>query len=160
MENRNDFTDRYGPRYVVETYDDGITYLQTHHPDRNGITYDVYRYSCTHLAACLPPKAAIHCRKKHPEHFTIHQNAQDAIVLCFEESMLHELAGIRWTKSNGFASSKQVVDSDSARGPGMTKRLDSGRSHPRGGPDTVGTLATILELFSPTQVELPSTLTQ
>jgi len=94
MENRNDFTDRYGPRYVVETYDDGITYLQTHHPDRNGITYDVYRYSCTHLAACLPPKAAIHCRKKHPEHFTIHQNAQDAIVLCFEESMLHELAGI------------------------------------------------------------------
>ena len=84
---------RYKDLYRLVRREDGITYILTRHPDHEwGMTYDVYDYSDTLLAACLPPKAGHALLKRFPGTFTAHQSAGDGIVLLFEESRLHELA--------------------------------------------------------------------
>ena len=87
-----DYLRRYADRYRLTRREDGIRYILTRFPDRNGVTYDVYDYSDTHLAACLPPQAGRHLLKQFPGVFTVHQDAGDGIVLLFEEGRLHELA--------------------------------------------------------------------
>ena len=74
--------------------EDGISYLLTRYPDRDGMSYDVYDHSDTHLAACLPPQAGRKLLRAHPETFTLHQDAEDAVVLLFEEARLDALAGL------------------------------------------------------------------
>ena len=73
--------------------EDGIWDLQTQHKPRGGVLFEVYDYSDTHLAACLPMRVARRLPRECPGSFTVQQDADDSIVLLFEESRLDELAG-------------------------------------------------------------------
>ena len=52
-----DYLRRTYPLYRTKRYEDGIWYIQTRFkpPEFGSLTYDVYVYSDTHLAACVPP---------------------------------------------------------------------------------------------------------
>ena len=82
----------YATQYRVVKREDGNLYIQTLYPDREGMTFDVYQYSETHLAACLPPRAAGALMKCYPEMLRVHQIADDAIVLIFQDFELDLLA--------------------------------------------------------------------
>jgi hypothetical protein len=82
----------YGDRFRVRKGEDGIWNLQTRHKPKDGTLFEVYDYSDTHLAACLPTQAAKHLLRQYPETFTVHQDADDGVVLLFEEGRLRELA--------------------------------------------------------------------
>jgi len=90
----DDYLKRYAEKYRAAKAADGIWQIQTAHRPRNGLTFDVYDYSDTHLAVLLPPLSARNLLQKHPGVFAIHQDAEDAIVLLFEESHLRELADV------------------------------------------------------------------
>ena len=94
MTKKPDYLKRYADRYRLTRREDGIWYILTRYPDRGGMTYDVYDYTDTHLAACLPPQAGRNLLKQYPDVFTVHQDAADALVLLFEEERLHELADV------------------------------------------------------------------
>ncbi len=68
--------------------------IWTTHRDRGGLAYDVYLYSNTRLAACVPPRTGASLLKRFPDAFTLHQDAEDAKVLLFEEERLHGLADV------------------------------------------------------------------
>ncbi len=87
-----DYLRRYGDRYRLVKLEDGIWYIEITHRAREGMTYDVYDYSDELLAACLPQRTARGLLGRYPEAFTIHQDADDAIVLLFCEKLLHEMA--------------------------------------------------------------------
>ena len=82
----------YGDRYLARKGEEGIWNLQTRHKPRDGTLFEVYDYSDTQLAACLPSQAARHLLGRYPGVFKVHQDADDATVLLFEESKLDELA--------------------------------------------------------------------
>jgi hypothetical protein len=92
MQKRPDYLKRYADRYRLVRREDGVWYILTLRPDAEGMTYDVYGHSDEMLAACLPPRAANHLLKRYPGTFTAHQDADDAMVLLFKESLLDELA--------------------------------------------------------------------
>ena len=93
MRRREDYLRRqYGDRYRTVKRDDGIHYLETLYRARDGMTYDVYDYSDTHLAACLPPRAGRQLLRRYPGVFRVHQDADDGMVLVFQENRLDELA--------------------------------------------------------------------
>ena len=94
MTKRSDYLKRYADRYRLTRREDGIWYILTGHADRGGMSFDVYDFSDTHLAACLPPGAARSLLKRFPQVFTVHQDASDGVVLLFPEEMLHELADV------------------------------------------------------------------
>ena len=83
---------RYADRYRLVRLEDGVWYLRTRHCPRDGMTYEVYDYDDTHLAACLPPRAACNLLRRYPGVLTVRQDADDAMVLLFDEDRLHELA--------------------------------------------------------------------
>ena len=107
MTKRPDYLKRYSDRYRLIRREDGIHYILTRHPDRGGMTYDVYDYSDTHLAACLPPRAGSNLLKQYPDTFTVHQDAADALVLLFEEERLHDLADVLRLKRRRRLSEQQ-----------------------------------------------------
>ena len=88
----DDYLKRYGDIYRVAKSEDGIWQIETTHKARQGLTFDVYVYSDTHLAVLLPPMAAKHLLKRRPGVFTVHQDADDGVVLLFAEEVLPELA--------------------------------------------------------------------
>ena len=88
----DDHLTRYRDRYRTVKREDGISYLLTRYRDRDGMSYDVYDYSDTHLAACLPPQAGRNLLRAHPGTFALHQDAEDAVVLLFPEGRLDDLA--------------------------------------------------------------------
>ena len=88
----DDYLKRYGDIYRVAKSEDGIWQIETTHKARHGLTFDVYVYSDTHLAVLLPPMAAKHLLKRRPGVFTVHQDADDGVVLLFAEEVLPELA--------------------------------------------------------------------
>ena len=90
---RNDYLRRYEDRYRVSRGEDGVTYIQTRYQARDGMTFDVYAFSGTHLAACLPPLAGASLLNRMPDVFALHQDAEDAKVLLFPEERLDEVAG-------------------------------------------------------------------
>jgi hypothetical protein len=88
----DDYLKRYRDRYRILRGEDGIWCLKTRRLPRGGTEFEVYVYSDTHLAACLPPKAARSLVGRYSDAFIVHQDADDAMVLLFEESRLDELA--------------------------------------------------------------------
>ena len=95
MTKRPNHLKRYADRYRVTRREDGVWYILTRYPDHKlGMTYDVYDYDDTRLAACLPPGAARSLLKRFPEAFTEHQKGLDGTVLLFEENKLHDLADV------------------------------------------------------------------
>jgi hypothetical protein len=88
----DNYLKRYADKYRVAKGEDGIWQIETTHAPKNGLTFDVYDYSDTHLAVLLPPQAAKYLLKSRPGIFTIHQDAGDGTVLLFEEEELHDLA--------------------------------------------------------------------
>ena len=84
---------QYDGRFWVCRQIDGNYIIQTRYPERDGLTFDVYDFSDTHLAVCLPPRAASALLVKHPDVFRNHQEADDATVLLFHEGKLENLAG-------------------------------------------------------------------
>ena len=86
---------KYRDLYRLTRREDGIWYLLTRYPDDgHGMTFDVYEFSDTHQAACLPPQTGASLLKRFPEVFTLHQDAEDAKVLLFPEEGLHDLADV------------------------------------------------------------------
>lgn len=92
MRKRPDYLKLYADRYRLTRREDGIWHILTRHSDFQGTTYDVYDHSDELLAACLPPRAAKHLLNQRPGTFTVHQDADDGMVLLFEEARLDELA--------------------------------------------------------------------
>ena len=92
MTKPDDYLKRYAKQFKVSRAEDRVWQIGTNHRARDGMTYDVYPFSDTHLAAMLPPLAAKHLLKVRPGVFTIHHDVADAKVLLFEEDMLEELA--------------------------------------------------------------------
>ena len=88
----DDHLTRYRDRYRAAKREDGISYLLTRYPDRDGMSFDVHDHSDTHLAACLPSKAGRRLLREYPDIFTLHQDAEDGVVMLFEEGRLHDLA--------------------------------------------------------------------
>jgi hypothetical protein len=82
----------YADKHRVARAEDGVGQIQTSHRPRDGLTFDVYVYSDTHLAVMLPPRFARRLLQRPPEAFTIHQDASDAMVLLFPTERLEELA--------------------------------------------------------------------
>ena len=82
----------YAGLYRVTKAADGVWCIATNHHNRDRLTFDVCVHSDGLLAACLPPKGARSLIRRYGETFTIHQDAEDATVLLFEGSLLHELA--------------------------------------------------------------------
>jgi len=110
MEN---YLKRYADRYQLARADDGIWQIRTTHRPRDGMAFDVYLYSDTHLAVLLPPKAARNLFRHYPGTFTIHQDASDGVVLVFAEAMLDELADdlkIRRKRQVSDAELKRLAD--------------------------------------------------
>ena len=90
-----DYLRRYRDSYRLVKRGDGVWYILTKHRDRDGgTTFDIYDYSDTHLAACLPVRVGLRLLREHPEAFTLHQRAEDAVVLLFEEARLGDLADV------------------------------------------------------------------
>ena len=87
--------DTYRTQFKVEVYEDGVAYIQTRIKPRDGTTFDVYQYSNTHLAACLPVRLACKLLDTHSTAFRVHQSAEDCTVLLFAESRLEEVADVR-----------------------------------------------------------------
>ena len=81
-------------RYRTSTYPDRVCYIQTLREGEEGMTYDVYDFSDTRLAACLPPRSAKSLLKRFPRVFKVHQNGEDAMVLLFPEDRLKSLADL------------------------------------------------------------------
>ena len=100
------------PQYKSKRYDDGICYIQTRFkgPEFGSLTFDVYVYSDTYLAACVPPRTGTSLLNRFPEKFKLHQDAQDGKILLFREEHLHELAGLLklWRR-------KQISDTERER---------------------------------------------
>ena len=92
MGRKKDHIRKYVTQYRVVKRGDGNLYIQTLYPDRDGMTFDIYQHSDTHLAACLPPRAAGALMKCYPEMLRVHQIADDAIVLIFQDFELDLLA--------------------------------------------------------------------
>jgi hypothetical protein len=92
MTKPDDYLKRYRDRFRVKRGPDGVWNLQTRHRPREGAEFEVYDFSDTVLAACLPPRTARSLLKRFPDAFTLGQDADDAIVLLFPESRLDELA--------------------------------------------------------------------
>ena len=86
--------DTYRTQFKVEVYEDGVAYIQTRIKPRDGTTFDVYQYSNTHLAACLPVRLACKLLDTHSTAFRVHQSAEDCTVLLFAESRLEEVADV------------------------------------------------------------------
>ena len=90
---RADYLKRTYPQYRMKRYEDGVYYIQTRfRPDDWGMTYDVYVFSDSHLAACVPPRTGRSLLKRFPQIFTLYQDAIDGVVLLFEEKDLQEMA--------------------------------------------------------------------
>ena len=85
---------RCAGRYRLGKGEDGIRHIETRFKSRDGMDYNVYDYSDTYLAACLPPGAGSSLMKRYPRKFALHQDAYDAKVLLFLEEDLDELAGV------------------------------------------------------------------
>ena len=98
---------RYADRYRLERYEDGLHYIQTLHRPRDGMTFDVYDFNDTHLAACLPPQAGRNLLKTHPSDFTLRQDAEDGVVLLLPEDRLHDLADALRLRKRRRLSEKQ-----------------------------------------------------
>ena len=98
---------QYGDKYRAAKGEDGIWNLETRHKPRHGTTYEVYDYSDTHLAACLPPQTARSLLKRFPGVFALVQDADDAGVLVFEEGLLDELADALQLRRRPRLSQKQ-----------------------------------------------------
>ena len=92
MTKPDDYLKRYAKQFKVSRAEDRDWQIGTNHRARDGMTYDVYPFTDTHLEAMSPPLAAKHLLKVRPGVFTIHQDAADDKVLLFEEDMLEELA--------------------------------------------------------------------
>jgi hypothetical protein len=90
----DDYLKCYADLYRVTKSADGVWCIATSHHARGGLTYDICVHSDGVLAACLPPKSAGSLMRKYGETFTIHQDAEDATVLLFEETRLHEMADV------------------------------------------------------------------
>ena len=90
----DDHLTRYRDTYRTVKREDGISCLLTRYRDRDGMSYDVYDHNDTHLAACLPPQAGRKLLRAHPGTFALHQDAEDAVVLLFEETRLDDLADL------------------------------------------------------------------
>ncbi len=82
----------YAGLYRVTKAAEGVWCIATNHHNRDRLTFDVCVHSDGLLAACLPPKSARNLMRGFNDRFTVHQDAEDAMVLLFEESILHELA--------------------------------------------------------------------
>lgn len=88
-----DVKEEFGNDYIITQYEDGIDYIQTlHKPNSDGFPFDVYAYSDTHLAACLPPNSASQLLDQYPEVFSRHQSGGDATILIFEVEQLEKFA--------------------------------------------------------------------
>jgi hypothetical protein len=59
---------------------------------RRGSKDGVQVHSENLLSACLPRKAAASLLRRFPETFTVHQDAEDVVILLFERSKLKELS--------------------------------------------------------------------
>jgi len=90
----DDYLKCYADLYRVTKSADGVWCIATNHNSRGRLTFDICVHSDGLLAACLPPKGARSLIRRYGETFTIHQDAEDAMVLLFEESLLHELADV------------------------------------------------------------------
>ena len=56
---------KYRDLYRLTRREDGIWYLLTRYPDDgHGMTFDVYEFSDTHQAACLPPQTGASLLKR------------------------------------------------------------------------------------------------
>ena len=88
----NDHLASFVDKYAIKEGADGICYIETLHKPRDGMTFDVYYHSPRTLAACLPPKAARRLSARFPDTFSIHQEAEDAIVLLFNHKKLDDLS--------------------------------------------------------------------
>jgi hypothetical protein len=92
LQKSDDYLIRYAHRFRVEKSEDGILQIRTTHRSRDGMTFDIYSHSETHLAAMLPPQTGRNLIRRHPDTFIVQQDAVDAIVLLFPEDMLDNLA--------------------------------------------------------------------
>ena len=90
----DDYLKRYADLYRVTRAADGVWCIATNHHNRDRLPFDVCVHSDGLLAACLPPKSARNLMRGFNDRFTVHQDAEDAMVLLFEESLLHELADV------------------------------------------------------------------
>ena len=107
------------PRYHCRRYADGIDYLQTRFkpPEFGSLTFDIYVYSDTHLAACVPPLTGTSLLKRFPDKFTLHQAGEDGKVLLFREEYLLELAGpLKLSKR------KQISEEERQRLAGLSRK--------------------------------------
>ena len=107
MKKPPDYLKRYAGTYRLYQGEHGIWNLLKRHKERDGIRYDVYDYSDTHLAACLPPRTGLNLLERLPDVFTLHQDADDAIVLLFAEEHLHDLADVLKLRKRRRLSEKQ-----------------------------------------------------
>ncbi len=95
------------PQYKSKRYDDGICYIQTRFkgPEFGSLTFDVYVYSDTYLAACVPPRTGTSLLNRFPEKFKLHQDAQDGKILLFREEQNPDDPSIAATKPPNFQRS-------------------------------------------------------
>lgn len=107
---------RYASTYRPFRADDGTWELATRFPTSDaGLIYTVYRYSDTHLAALIPPKAGHSLARRFPRLFTVHQIAIDGVVLLFAEGSLDQVAdGLKIRRR------RQTSDAERARLAGLS----------------------------------------
>ena len=85
---------QYGDLYRAVVGEDRIWNLATRHKPRHRTLFEVFDYSDEELAVCLPPRTARRLLREHPGTFTVSQDADDGMILRFDEVKLHELADV------------------------------------------------------------------
>jgi hypothetical protein len=106
----DNYLKRYADKYRVPKGEDGIWQIQTTHAPKNGLAFEVYDLSGTHLAVLPKPLSARNLLRKCLGVFTVHQDAGDGTVLLFEEDLLHDLA-----KDLKLRRKRQVSDAERKR---------------------------------------------
>lgn len=103
-----DYLKKYADRYRTLKDECEDVNILTRFPDHpEGIRYDIYLYSDTHLAALIPPRAAAHILKKFPNTELV-QDASDGRVVIFPEEQLYQMADALKLRRKRRLSTKQI----------------------------------------------------